>query len=406
MKRTIRAISTLALALCFIVPAPTVAVSSNPTATCNAGNCIVTFAFTGDYYAWTAPASTTYTFELWGAQGGNAGYNGTVLSQGGKGGYASGAKSLTAGAQLYIFVGGQGAGPNTGTNFETATGGFNGGGLGFNGNSTTDYRAGGGGGGTDIRLNGNTLTDRIIVAGGGGGGALCSCYGTNSPGVGGGTTGGDGFTASYNSTYAYNGKGGTQSAGGTRGINGGDFSTNGVVGVGGNGLNNRHTYGGSGGGGGYYGGGGAGAGMGSGGGSGYVGGVTTSTLTAGNATMPNPSGGTMTGNTGNGFARITYAYTPGTISLTVAGNVTNANKGIGITLTAAINVSGNVTFYANKKRIAGCINMPASSGNKTCTWKPTGIRSNDVHATLSQSGSVVATSATLTIAGTKRTGAR
>ena len=406
MKRYLPAVFAASFFFSFLAPISSVAVSSNPTPVCSGATCTITFTYTGDYYQWSAPTSGTYTFELWGAQGGNAGYNGVSLSQGGKGGYATGAKSLTAGSQLYIYVGGQGEGPNSLSTYDTVTGGFNGGGLGFNGNGTTDYRAGGGGGGTDIRTSGNTLADRIIVAGGGGGGALCSCYGTNTPGVGGGTAGGDGATNSYNSTYAYNGKGGTQSAGGTRGINGGDFSTNGVLGIGGNGLNNRHSYGGSGGGGGYFGGGGAGAGMGSGGGSGYVGGVTASTLTAGNATMPNPSGGTMTGRTGNGFVRITYAYTPGTISLTIAGNVTNSSKGVGVTLTAAINASGNVTFYANNKRIAGCINMPSSSGNKACIWKPTGVRTNNVYATLSQSGSVVATSASLNIVGTKRASLR
>ena len=59
------------------------------------------------------------------------------------------------------------------------------------------------------------------------------------------------------------------------------------------------------GGGGYYGGGGAGAGMASGGGSGYIGSLASAQTIAGNTTMPNPSGGTMTGNSGNGYARIT-----------------------------------------------------------------------------------------------------
>ncbi len=383
------------------------AVSSNPSPVCAAGTCTVDFPFTGDYYSWSAPTTGTYTLELWGAQGGDAGYNGTVMQVGGNGGYAKGNLNITATNTISIYVGGTGEGAASSSVSTRLAGGWNGGGQGFNGDLTSDVRGAGGGGASDIRVGGLSLANRVIVAGGGGGGVKYTGYGTNYPGVGGGTTGGDGATAMYNATYVYNGKGGTQSAGGARGANcgAGSLSTAGSSGVGGQ-SDGYVSNGGGGGGGGYFGGGGGGCGMGAGGGSGYVGGVTTTTLTAGNAIMPNPSGGTMTGRTGNGFVRITYAYTPGTISLTIAGNVTNSSKGIGVTLTAAINASGNVTFYANKKRIAGCINMPSSSGNKACIWKPTGVRTNNVYATLSQSGSVVATSATLNIAGTKRTGTR
>ena len=46
--------------------------------------------------------------------------------------------------------------------------------------------------------------------------------------------------------------------------------------------------------------------MGGGGGSGYIGGVTGGQTIAGNASMPKYNGtGTMTGNTGHGYARIT-----------------------------------------------------------------------------------------------------
>ena len=42
-----------------------------------------------------------------------------------------------------------------------------------------------------------------------------------------------------------------------------------------------------------------------GGGSGYIGGVINGTTIAGNASMPSTSGGTETGHSGNGYARIT-----------------------------------------------------------------------------------------------------
>ena len=394
------------MAASLLAPVKASAVSSNPSPVCSAGICTVNFPYTGDYYSWTVPTTGAYTLELWGAQGGDAGYNGTVMQAGGNGGYSKGNIILTATNAIHVYVGGKGEGAESTSTSQSLAGGWNGGGLGYNGSATTDTRGAGGGGASDVRVSGNALANRVIVAGGGGGGVKFAGYGTNYPGEGGGTSGGNGATANYNATFPYNGKGGSQSAGGARGANcGGTVSIAGSLGNGGQ-SDMHSSFGGGGGGGGYYGGGGGGCGMGAGGGSGYVGGVTTATTTAGNASMPNPSGGTMTGNTGNGFARIIYAFTPGTISLTVAGNVTKATKGIGMTLTAAINVSGNVTFYANKKRIAGCISMSASSGNTTCTWKPTGIRSNDLYATLSQSGSVVATSASLTIAGTKRTGTR
>jgi hypothetical protein len=97
---------------------------------------------------------------------------------------------------------------------------------------------------------------------------------------------------------------------------------------------------------------------------------------------------------------------PPVANLSIAGNVTSAVKGNSIVLTLAIDQAGTVTFYADKKRIAGCINMVATVGNKTCTWKPTVQKNIQVYATLSDSGTVVATSAPLNISGIKRTGTR
>lgn len=385
---------------------PARAVSSNPTAVCVGATCTVTFAYTGDYYSWTVPTTGTYTLEVWGAQGGDAGYNGTVLQAGGNGGYSKGNINLTATNTIYIYVGGKGEGAASSSTSSWLAGGWNGGGQGYNGSSTTDYRGAGGGGASDIRVGGNALANRVIVAGGGGGGVKYTGYGTNYPGVGGGTSGGDGATANYNATYSYNGKGGSQSAGGARGANcGGAISTNGSLGTGGQ-SDAHSSYGGGGGGGGYYGGGGGGCGMGAGGGSGYVGGVTTTTLTAGNATLPDPSGGTITGRSGNGIVRVTYPYAAPTLSLSIAGNVSNASKGVGIVLTATLSASGNVTFFSNNKRIPGCISLTASGGNQTCTWKPVGVRNSQVYATLSQAGSVVATSSVINVVVTKRTSTR
>lgn len=403
MKRTLSALSCALLATLFISPIPAQAVSANPSPICIGSTCTVSFGFIGDYYSWTAPSTGNYILEVWGAQGGSAGYNGSILTNGAKGGYAKGTAAITAGQVLNIYVGGQGAGETSTSTSAFLSGGFNGGGTGFNGPSTSNNRGAGGGGGSDIRLGGNALTDRIIVAGGGGGGVYYTGYGTNYPGYGGGTSGGDGYTSGFSVASGWSGKGGTQSAGGASGTaNGG--ANPGTLGQGGASTNN--SIGGGGGGGGYYGGGASSGGMASGGGSGYVGGVTSSTLTAGNATMPNPSGGTMTGRSGNGYVIITYTAGTATISISVAGGATKAFKGQSIAISATVDYAGQVTFYADGKRIAGCISLSATVGNVTCNWKPPVQKSVRLTAIIIPSGASAATSAVYSIGIVKRSNTR
>lgn len=403
MKRTCRVSLVLSIIAALFTPITANAVSANPSASCVATTCTVSFPFTGDYYTWTAPNSGTYILETWGAQGGNAGYNGTILTYGGKGGYAKGSISLTAGQILNIYIGGQGVGETSTSTSAYVAGGFNGGGNGFNGDLTTNNRGAGGGGATDIRIGGTALANRVIVGGGGGGGVYFTGYGTNYPGFGGGLVGGDGGTANYNSTYSYSGKGGTQSAGGALGSNG-TAGTAGASGQGGTGSD--FYYGSGGGGGGYFGGGGSGGGMGSGGGSGYVGGVSSTTLTAGNASMPNPAGGTMTGRSGAGFARITYTAASSTISLSVAGGATRVTKGQSIAITASINFAGKITFLADGKKIPGCISLQSSIGNRICNWKPTIQKSVLLTARLEPTGAIGSVSTPLNISVGRRTGSR
>ncbi|MEI6766474.1 MAG: glycine-rich protein [Bacteroidota bacterium] len=198
-----------------------------------------TFNYTGAQQTFTVPPCvTSVTLDVYGAQGGGGG---------GNGGRAQGTLSVTPGQILYVYVGGEGAGYNTGV----SVGGWNGGGNGHYGCA--------GGGGSDVRAGGTALSNRVIVAGGGGG------YYGNPGGAGGGTSGGN----------APNGPatGGTQSSGGTY---------CGALGQGGS--NPGGMADGGGGGGGYYGGGtnycaGASPANGSGaGGSGYTGGVTAGTM--------------------------------------------------------------------------------------------------------------------------------
>ena len=246
------------------------------------------FAYNGSVSNYTTMCRGKHTLTVWGAQGGNTG---------GKGGYSTGVVNLNENMNLYIYVGGQGS--------KGSTGGFNGGG-------TAGTSGGSGGGATDIRIAGNTLYYRVIVAGGGGGKGQDSCA---AGGVGGGTTGGGSASQSSCGTQA---GGGTQTAGGAKGVYSGTYGANtGAFG----------SYNGGGGGGGWYGGG-AGASSnwsnGGGGGSGYV--YTSSTASscpsgcklassvyltnaetkAGNTSFPSTTGGTETGHSGNGYARIVY----------------------------------------------------------------------------------------------------
>lgn len=254
------------------------------------------FAYNGSVSNYTTMCRGKHTLTVWGAQGGNTG---------GKGGYSTGVVNLNENMNLYIYVGGQGS--------KGSTGGFNGGG-------TAGTNGGSGGGATDIRIAGNTLYYRVIVAGGGGGKGQDSCA---AGGVGGGTTGGGSASQSSCGTQA---GGGTQTAGGAKGVYSGTYGANtGAFGKGGNASDG--SYDGGGGGGGWYGGG-AGASSswsnGGGGGSGYV--YTSSTASscpsgcklassvyltnaetkAGNTSFPSTTGGTETGHSGNGYARIVY----------------------------------------------------------------------------------------------------
>ena len=316
-------------------------------------NAVWNYSYTANNcYTWTsAPQGTnSYTMECWGAQGTN--YDATY--QGGKGGYTKGTLSLntTLAAHLYIYCGQQPAA-------QSVTGGWNGGGTGLdNGHTVADEKLQigyGGGGATDIRLtdgdwnNFSSLQSRIMVAAGGAGNAMSvqhlqdSRGGHGIPGYAGGLIGGDGSDSSIEAHgLTFCGSGATQTEPGNSlndkekigdqiisesGQWKGGFGYGGSPAVG--------YYCGGGGGSGYYGGGASTRGHGAGGGGSsfisghegcdaitetstadaithtgepnhYSGKVFTNTLMiAGNATQTKPGGGTETGHSGNGYARIT-----------------------------------------------------------------------------------------------------
>ena len=287
---------------------------------------ILNYAYTGAVQSVTLPKGV-YKLEVWGAQGGYR----SSSSRGGKGGYSVGTITITQPTNIFIYVGGSG---NTGG----TSGGFNGGGA------RRTYK--GGGGASDMRIGQDSLYARVIVAGGGG-----SDGASNKTGMyGGGTTGG-----STTENYGTGGYGGTQTGVSSSSWQTTTHSTSTTsqsgayagFGFGGNGIYRSNGYGGAGGGGWYGGsgsypdtsgdddrGGGGGSGFvwtGSNAPSGYLLGseyyLTNASTIAGNASMPNTSGGTETGHTGNGYARIT-AIKVGSLNLPVniGGTWKDANE--------------------------------------------------------------------------------
>ncbi|MBR3762635.1 MAG: InlB B-repeat-containing protein [Lachnospiraceae bacterium] len=263
----------------------TVTLSVSTTACAQWVQSVSNFGYTGGVQSFTAPVTGTYQLEVWGAQGGNAGFY--EYANGGLGGYSKGNVSLSAGQTIYVVVGGQGGlaqmDTSIGNEYHTVFGGYNGGATGVNswqGQATWSIGAGGGGA-THIGTFNNTLSGHgstsglYIVAGGGGGASLR--YGWEDDGTGveefhaGGT--GGGTNGGVNSD---NHIGGTQSSA----AEGGGFGYGGKTGA-------------SGGGGGLYGGGGTSwAGCSGSGGSGYIGGVSSGYTTNGQRS-------------GNGYATIT-----------------------------------------------------------------------------------------------------
>jgi hypothetical protein len=349
------------------------------------------FSYTGAAQSYTTPTTGYYQVELWGAAGGGCSSCYGQTTSGRLGAYTTGYIYLAQDTIIYPYIGQAGLPGLRNVNY-TRPATFNGGGAGgyHRGNSYGNLGVGGSGGGaTDIRLtnpawNDTTgLRNRIMVAAGAGGadgcGAYCGLVYSSDISMGGTLKGGP--TARCNVNNKTEIAVSTQTSGNAFGIGGtGGSKPNGsqTCGIDGNG----------GGGSGYWGGLGvtytgtnsnAPGGGGSSYISGYLGAVAvesststtpryqsngstrctnsnattdlvcslhysglvfvpcTTSMIAGNSVMPNPSGGTMTGNSGNGYARIapvssddyyicppspTTSSTSGGDTLTIAGDFT------------------------------------------------------------------------------------
>lgn len=322
---------------------------------------IETYNTPSGYETFIAPITGEYQIQLWGASGGNI-----SSYSGGKGAYTKGNIHLEQGETLYVYVGGVGT---------SSSGGYNGGGT--ISSNQANYGIGGGGA-TDIRLtsgswnNQTSLNSRIMVAAGGGGANHRGMfYGEGTGGAGGALQGIDGISQNHTNSYGYGyGIGGSQIAGGStfwQSASNTYGPVNGSFGQGG-GTEISSELVQSAGGGGYYGGGGSAHG-GAGGGSSYISGYagciaitsqtstlpktgcslgttnincsyhysgkkfTNTTIIAGNASMPTHDGtSTMTGNDGNGYAKINL-YAPYLDNL----ETKTINLGTSVDLTSDVN---------------------------------------------------------------------
>ena len=169
----------------------------NKKAKCNlyfySGQTVFDFDYTGGEQTFIAPVSGTYKVELWGASGGGYYFNDKDF-HGGNGAYVSGLIKLSKYKNLYAYVGQQSGvvsgmcyGSNKNNNFNVSI---------IGGCAV-------GGGATDVRLvKGNTwydfnsLKSRILVSAGGGGGIY-----EGSAGSGGGLIGYDGVGTADDSLY-------------------------------------------------------------------------------------------------------------------------------------------------------------------------------------------------------------
>ncbi len=341
------------------------------------------FSYTGSAQTFTAPASGVYTLEAWGAQGGNDPvYPNAAL--GGRGGYAKGDVYLAAGSTIYVYVGEQGSGCM---------------------NST--WKSTGGGGASDFRLIGGAWNDngglysRIVVAGGGGGRHGSNYENTLYVGNDGGGLSAPSFISNNTSITGSNQTSGGASNYGSAVVPGSfgyatpnNQSNSCSLGGWNGGARGSDNWANGGAGGGWYGG--CISWPTSSGGSGYV--YTSSSfipagytpvaayqltntqLIAGDATMPDISGNLVTGNSGNGNAKISWSGTGCSSSVVpvtvIAGQTPTVSAGTNQSVCAGAQVtlagSGASTYSWDNNVQDGVVFTP----NATQTYTVTGTAAN------------------------------
>lgn len=182
------------------------------------------YDYTGSYQTFTATHTGNYKIELWGAKGGTRMY---CPNCGGLGAYTSGIINLTKNSILYVYVGEEGKKVLYSDSVKAV---YNGGGYCEVLPKEAPFVAvgGSGAGATDIRTvsgdwnNFSSLKSRIMVAAGGG----ANGYSTTLGGAGGGLIGYSPAVTPHFESYS-SGKGGTQTAGGSWDIYSNDLTPGG-----------------------------------------------------------------------------------------------------------------------------------------------------------------------------------
>jgi hypothetical protein len=120
-----------------------------------------------------------------------------------------------------------------------------------------------------------------------------------------------------------------------------------------------------------------------------------------------PTAFTAFGSPQSAYQFVYSLYTPGleTVSVTAAESL-NAPKGIVDTLTATTSTAGRVTFFANNKKIANCINLLVASTSRTCLWRPTVTGSARLYANFTPTGGSTVTSSPILVKIRNRTTTR
>lgn len=319
------------------VGAPSVTTCS-PTSTTSGGYTTLKFTSTSEtvdkFCDWTVPAgveSATSVVIVGG--GGGGGYWGNAGSGGAGAVLTRSNYPLTAGSVIRVVVGAGGAATFEGTGM----------GPGHNGN--------------------NSIFNGVIAAGGGGagGGDL-----TRAPRFCDGFKGGSGGGTNSNSSCALSA--GTSIASEVCGCS----ATWTVYGNAGSGQSGGSA-------------GGSGAGV-------SILGLTFGTQSSVAASTGNSGTVQVAGSSGVVILKLFIPLTS-TVSLSITN--TSLNKGSSAQLVATASESGAVRFYANGKRIAGCLSVatsPSPTFAATCNWKPTVGTSQIVYATFKPTNAAVLSS--------------
>jgi hypothetical protein len=95
------------------------------------------------------------------------------------------------------------------------------------------------------------------------------------------------------------------------------------------------------------------------------------------------------------------------LSLSLAGGVTQVPKGQNIVITATVDQAGRISFFVDGKRIAGCFNRVVATSSRTCTWKPAVQKQVTISSRLVPTNSAYSTAdESMKVSVVRRTGTR